>query len=117
MAKNSFLLKGWAITILAAIFILAEKEANIYFLFMALIPLLAFWGLDSFYLQLERKYRMLFKKICKEDSDITFSLDQPKANKLDKTLYHQALFSKTEVFFYVPLIIAIIVIFFIIQCV
>ena len=39
MATNSFMIKGWAITILAAIFVLSEIQVDFLFVLVALFPL------------------------------------------------------------------------------
>lgn len=51
MAQNSFALKGWALTLIAGTFALSAKEANHWFLLVALFPAGAFWGLDTYYLR------------------------------------------------------------------
>lgn len=63
LAQNSFALKGWAVTLVAALFALSAKESiHIYFL-IALIPALTFWGLDAFYLMQEEKFRKLYDAV------------------------------------------------------
>ena len=75
MANNSFLLKGWSVTLVAGIFALSNKEADKIYFLVAYIPVLVFWGLDSYYLFQERLYRSLFDKIRGEDENaIDFSL-------------------------------------------
>lgn len=69
MANNSFLLKGWSITLVAALFALAEKDSNINFAVLALFPALSFWGLDAFYLRQERLFRQLYADICNSIDD------------------------------------------------
>ncbi len=64
VANNSFLLKGWTITIAAALFALYANSGNRDFLILALFPSLAFWGLDAYYLRLERCFRELHEDIC-----------------------------------------------------
>jgi hypothetical protein len=49
MATNSFLLKGWSVTLLAAIFALAAKDASPRFLLIAFYPTMLFWGLDAYF--------------------------------------------------------------------
>lgn len=58
--SNSFMIKGWTITITAALFALAGtiKEPGISF--VSIIPVLLFWYLDSFYLANERCYVSLY---------------------------------------------------------
>lgn len=66
MAANSFLIKGWSLTLLAALLTLAIKEDARNLLWAALIPILGFWSLDGFFLRQERLYRKLWDKIRKE---------------------------------------------------
>lgn len=115
MSNNSFMLKGWAVTILAAIFVLSAKESNAVFAFIAAIPVIGFWLLDSYYLQNERRYRILYNYVVKNDSDESLSLTMPKANRAEKTTYLQALLSKTEMLFYILLIVIIVASFFVIK--
>lgn len=62
MANNSFLIKGWSLTLISAIltFSTATKDitqSNMYFvLLIALLPALAFWYLDAYFLRQERLY-------------------------------------------------------------
>lgn len=67
-AQNSFALKGWGITLVAAIFVLSSKESNQVYFLIALIPTLAFWGLDGYYLRQERLFRKLYDSVRILDS-------------------------------------------------
>ena len=66
MANNSFLIKGWSLTLISAIltFSTATKDitqSNMYFvLLIALLPALAFWYLDAYFLRQERLFRKLY---------------------------------------------------------
>jgi hypothetical protein len=60
LAGNSFSIKGWSITLVAALFALAAKDANPFYAAVALLPALFFWGLDAYYLRQERLYRGLY---------------------------------------------------------
>ena len=60
MAGNSFLLKGWTVTIAAALFALAANDARAVFAMLAFFPALWFWGLDAYYLRQERLFRKLY---------------------------------------------------------
>jgi len=57
MAFNSFLIKGWTITIVAVVLLLKGAK---YQVFIAYIPLLVFWFLDAYFLWQERLYRRLY---------------------------------------------------------
>lgn len=63
MAANSFLLKGWTVTLTAALFALAAKDSNATFAVIALLPALSFWGLDAYYLRQERLFRRLYDEL------------------------------------------------------
>lgn len=113
MASNSFLLKGWAVTLLAGIFALAAKDSNFSFFLIAYVPIILFWFLDSYYLQLERKYRVLYNKAIKTlPEQIDFKLNPPKSDEMEKTCFYQSFFSITECGFYLPaaLLVALVII-------
>ena len=117
MASNSFMLKGWAVTLVAGVFALASKETDGRYFLIAFIPILVFWGLDSYYLLQERLYRYLYKEVLKKsENEIDFSLNAEvfkpsktarQSNSLsddDKKLtYPYCLFSVTELGLYLPL--------------
>ena len=63
MARNSFLLKAWSVTLVAAIVALSVREPSAYFVVIALFPALTFWGLDGFYLGQERLFRQLHEEV------------------------------------------------------
>ena len=102
MASNSFMLKGWAVTLIAGIFALASKDTNKLYFIIVYIPVIAFWALDSYYLLQERLYRALYDKIRQTaETGIDFSM---KATTTDS--FWSCLKSKTELWFYFPLTIA-----------
>ncbi len=105
MASNSFILKGWAVTLVAGIMALAEKDTDKMYFLIAYIPIIIFWLLDSYYLLQERLYRKLYKKVCSTaENDIDFSLS---ATKKDfgggRNTFFACFVSITELFFYFPL--------------
>ena len=57
MAFNSFMIKGWTITLVVIALLL--KGAR-YQIVIAFIPLLVFWSLDAYFLWQERLYRRLY---------------------------------------------------------
>jgi hypothetical protein len=75
MAGNSFLLKGWSVTLVAALLALAAGKANPLLVSVALLPVLAFWGLDGYFLAQERLFRKLYERVIAGDSTLdTFSM-------------------------------------------
>lgn len=64
MNTNSFQIKGWTITIVAALLAVYASTKNEMFVLVSLLPVLAFWFLDSFYLMQERKFRGLYNDVA-----------------------------------------------------
>lgn len=109
MASNSFALKGWAVTLVAGIFALANKDANEAYFLVAYIPIIVFWGLDAFYLLQEKLFRALYDHVrVLPDAEIDFSMDTSlKDFHGGKNTYVSCLISKTIIGFYLPLAIVV----------
>src|SRR4051812_17385266 len=76
MANNCFLIKGWCITLLTGIIVVAVKNSANSYLYIAFMPLICFWILDSYYLMLERNYRVLYNHVSQlEEKDINFRMN------------------------------------------
>ncbi len=79
MAGNSFLLKGWSVTLISALFALAAKDSNQLFLYLAYFPCVAFWSLDGYFLWQERMYRKLYQEVAKKSEEaIDFDMNATK---------------------------------------
>lgn len=63
MAQVSFILKGWTITIVAAVFGIAANAFTPWLGLLTLFPSLLFGGLDAYYLRQERLFRCLYEKV------------------------------------------------------
>jgi hypothetical protein len=75
MATNSFLFKGWAITIAVGLAAFAAIDTKVALLVIALISTAMFWSLDSYYLWLERGFVKLHAEVAaKQEADIDFSM-------------------------------------------
>ena len=62
MAQNSFMVKGWLISILAVVFALLPEKVNLRFLcLLGFIIIFCFWYLDGFFLKAERLYRWKYE--------------------------------------------------------
>jgi len=109
MNSNSFLIKGWTVTLVSAVFALAAKDTNPSFVLIAYIPIPMFWGLDAFFLSQERQYRALFDETAKTQPPTHFSMDASKLNHGWNSL-PGCVFSKTLLPFYVTLIALTVVI-------
>ena len=109
MAGNSFLLKGWAVTLVGALFALTFKEVDPLYLLISLIVLALFWRLDSYYLSRERLFIKLYERVSASKGDTDFSMDTKPFEK-DITVGGCA-FSETMRLFYGGLAVAHIIIF------
>jgi hypothetical protein len=75
MATNSFLFKGWAITIAAGLSAFGAADSKPVLLVIALAPTVLFWGLDGYYLWLERGFVQLHKEVATTpDDEIDFRM-------------------------------------------
>lgn len=116
MGNNSFLLKGWAVLIIVAIFTFAGNDDNVRCILFTNVPLVVFWGLDAYYLQLERKYRKLYDYVRLRKGDNTDYNMNPNQVKLtiseSKTIcFMNCFLSKTEILFYGVCIITTVLIY------
>ena len=107
MASNSFMLKGWAVTLVAGIFALAGRDTDKMYFLVAYIPVIVFWGLDSYYLLQERLYRTLYDKVRQlSENQIDFSMKvSANEHKSAKNSFSNCIISVTELWFYLPLAI------------
>lgn len=64
MARNSFMIKGWVIVIAIAFlgFIGSKKDVDTIMSIFILFPVIILWGLDGYFLYIERCYRKLYKE-------------------------------------------------------
>lgn len=63
MAGNSFMIKGWSVTLVAALFALAAANTNELFVYLAYFPAFMFWALDAYFLRQERLFRKLYDHV------------------------------------------------------
>ena len=97
LAFNSFLIKGWSITILAAaLLFIANVDAPAEIVLCFAIPVLVFWGLDGYFLWQERLFRKLYNRVRKKsDTDFAMALDKSGFKDWISTV-----FSRTLIAFY-----------------
>lgn len=124
MADNSFLLKGWAITLVSGLFgISAWNDVEYIFYCLIYIPIIVFWFLDSYYLRQERLYRGLYDRVRMMKSDkleeSNYSMAPPKPDDqiykdYDKKKYSfiRVLFSRTEAGLYLSVVFLLTIIIF-----
>ncbi len=85
MSNNSFLLKGWNVTVSSAILALIVNDPKPLFAVIALFSSLSFWGLDAYYLRQERLFRSLYDDL--RVSAVSKKLKKVEAFSLDTDQY------------------------------
>ncbi len=119
MARNSFMLKAWTVTLVAAgLWLSARANMNgedIKGGTAIIIVIVSFWWLDGYFLFQERQFRCLYNHIrTQTDTDFTmFKEDGDKRHLVYKVLgvCTGNLSQNTLVWFYTPLVILWIVFF------
>lgn len=66
----SFLLKGWSVTLISALFALSAKDVDVRFVLIAYFPAIVFWILDGFFLDQEKRYRQLYELVIADSPDV-----------------------------------------------
>lgn len=113
LSTNSFLLKGWSVALVSALFVLSTKDTRSAFLFLTYIPAIIFWGLDGYCLWQERLYRSLYRHVRQLPEDqVDFCMSTAKVMHGKYPTWSGAVFSKTLIAFHGALIIAIIVVMY-----
>ena len=110
-STNSFLLKGWNVTLFSALFALSTHNCNDNLVYFAYIPTIILWGLDGFFLWQEQLFRKLYDlvRVLPEDK-IDFSMDESQITSKDRPKWLKATFSKTLIPFHGLLFLTIFVI-------
>lgn len=115
MAHNSFILKGWSVTLIIALFALFNEKIGFELLIISGIPILIFWLLDSFYLSQERLYRALYDEVrVKENDAIDFSM-KVEYFKKGRNTWWMSFFAPSVLGFYLSLLLVEIIIVIILK--
>jgi hypothetical protein len=112
VANNSFLIKGWATTLIVASLLLSGTS---YYHFAAFLPWLVFWYLDAFFLHTEKLYRALYNWLVEnrpKSNEFPLDLDPESLKKRfpEVKTTKRLMFSKTLLAFYGLLFVIILVV-------
>jgi hypothetical protein len=113
MSGNSFLLKGWSVTLVAALFALSAKDANNKYIVIAYLPVIIFWLIDAYFLSQERSFISLYND-CRVKDETDFSMDAAKFRK-GRNSWVRSFFSTTLLLFYLSTIVVMVVVTFLIS--
>ena len=115
LASNSFLIKGWTITILSALFVFLTPDDKASYVGILFIPILSFWVLDGYFLYQERIFRNFYDKVSVTDEEDIDFLMRPFVKDRTKDSWIGSIISSTLVWFYIPVILMSVVVLFVQQ--
>ncbi|MFE9028848.1 hypothetical protein ACFYOA_21740 [Streptomyces iakyrus] len=77
LGNNSFLIKGWCITLSGVLVAVADRSPGRATIPVALALAVGFWLLDGYYLRQERLFRALYEKVVgdRDDPPPPFTMD------------------------------------------
>lgn len=111
-AKNSFLLKGWTITVVAAVFTFVPKSDPIIQILSVYSLIFIYWMLDSYYLWQERLFRALYNHVrVLEENEIDFNMDVKRFSKQINCSWWDIALSRTLLIFYISLMVFTLIFF------
>ncbi|MFJ8544439.1 hypothetical protein ACIRFH_20875 [Streptomyces sp. NPDC093586] len=105
MGNNSFLIKGWSLTVTGALLAFAVRTEDRALALVSLVPVLAFWLLDGYFMYRERLYRRLYDRVRRPEVAVEpFAMDVDAGRERAGAV--KAAFSPTPVCFYGGLFLA-----------
>jgi len=107
MANNSFLLKGWCITVVGAIIGLNKDGVDWKVTMLAIFLTIMFWVLDGYFLSQERYFRKRYDEVRQKNPtqiDFKMQLDGSVTSDSD---WFTAMMSKTLNIYYITIIVAL----------
>lgn len=104
LGHDSFLVKGWSMTLLAAgvIFITRGEVRPDCVILAFIVPVFGFWSLDAYFLWHERLFRRLYDEVRRwETTDFSMDFMKHKGGRKDQLKgFMSSLFSCTLMLFY-----------------
>ncbi|MDG9728642.1 MULTISPECIES: hypothetical protein [unclassified Streptomyces] len=104
MGNNSFLIKGWSLTVTGALLAFAVGNSEASVAVVSFVPIVAFWFLDAYFLYQERLFRRLYDRVRRPDATVEpFAMDVAQGREPAGVL--KAAVSPTLSFFYGGLLV------------
>jgi hypothetical protein len=123
LGTDSFLVKGWAVTLSAALFGFAINGKDWQLAALATVPTVLLWGLDAYFLRAERLFRELYDAVRNGTSGIepfflgaTGSDFAARVGERKRLAWHQVLWSPTLLVFYLALLVVAIGLAILLHC-
>lgn len=116
LGHDSFLIKGWSMTILAAgiIFVARSQIQSAYIVLTFIIPVVGFWILDGYFLWQERLFRKVYDEVRKQ-AKTDFEMNPIKHKDKPKCSWMASMFSVTLNVFYGMETLFVLIVFFILK--
>ncbi|MFB2701913.1 hypothetical protein [Aeromonas veronii] len=121
LAQNSFMIKGWGISLLTAVIAIAMDKEKPALILVGTFFYLFFWGMDAYYLYQEKIFRRIYEYHAKHNGGLGFNFFDitPNPENMEKwgiciTPYIRVFFSVTMQLLHIPLVTAAIIIYYII---
>lgn len=108
MANNSFLIKGWCITLVLGLITFTSTLPNQNLFLTGCIAIIVCWLSDSYFLRIERLYRKKYKWVISEESKKEKRLYKYDLNPYNKKMHLKSCdlkISIIEVFFSITLLV------------
>lgn len=84
MAQNSFIIKGWTVSLIAVVLALLPESVDIKLLcILGVLATFCFWYLDAYFLKMERLYRWKYEWVIKNrlsSDEYFFDLNPTNSN-------------------------------------
>ncbi|MDL5514463.1 hypothetical protein QSE00_21810 [Arenibacter sp. M-2] len=116
MANNSFLIKGWAMTLMSALAAFGKdtilgSASGIYYLLLMIGILIPFWWLDAYYLKQERLFRQIYNTAISDPKSLNrtqYDLTPANMGRDGKNVL-KGMWAKALSWFYFPFILLLFV--------
>ena len=102
LGRNSFLLKGWSMTVLVAgsLLMVRLRPDEPLLALTLLLPVIGFWLLDAYFLWQERLFRDEYNRV-RDQEETDFAMNPMQHRNKPKRSWSSTFFSVTLVIFYV----------------
>lgn len=116
MANNSFEIKKWTVGLIAVLSGLIKTNSTLKeYVCLFLLIIIVFWGLDAYFLHIERRYRKKYNDVIwnrtHDNMENKFNLSPSGGNALKD--YIKSFLSKTLFPFYGVLLLFVVIVWFV----
>ena len=116
LGQNSFLLKGWSVLLVSALLALGAASSEELVVLVAFLPVLAFWGLDGYFLWQERLFRALYDYVREQDDEsVNYSMDVGVIRRRESSpIWPTATFSRTLIVFHGVVLFTVLLVYLVV---